>query len=1060
MRAHSSTGVFLAVALFASQAVQAAGETCAIQPGRWTLSYGQKYKNESAASQFNFKISAHFYGDVAFEAACDGSAKVLSSTAAEFDVDAALALPGNAKQTAACEIPMSVTFSGLHFAAGAQADRPSASATVNMTRATGGKGCYGDPALLGAVEAIAAAIRPTIRTMTWQISRNEADVGRPEWLSGHASWGGGDQNFFKSGNADSATQLDSSEFGVTMVPIGKAPELQPLIADIESVFLARIPSVNNTYSANVADWGGKPGEVTFTLSGPGNTSVAKSVAAEQMSGNLASAQFEIGNLDPGDYTVRAVAKNAAGKSSNASDLALRINPVPEWAQPFHLQVESIGGQKCGSRKCVIYTGHETLHWPDTGASLPDIDVPAFIPFIGGKWGFSPISFDATIRPRSLTTQPEFPQLDDGPVTGSGGLSIAGNAISFKMRADSAMRTPMTATALDFTQGKVDAHSAAPSVARFEDPNEKKLEGSIDLLTLVPGASNAYKIPVLGGVAQWLMPSIADYSVTLNLGGAAAFGAPGGNAVKLTGGQLRLDPIVANVGFGPNTAAGGIQLQGQFNGMLAFGLAPLAIEDCNFTFRFFLLIGGGTHTTMIPDDPKLHVIKQCQQQAGADAGLLDDGLHLFASNDDAGRMRSGLRAYAQRRFAANAPLRLSAPAIAVPLTIPPRDGWKPEAVVTEPLQGKLPAGRSETVLVRNANAFAAAPAVAVAADGRFAIAWIAEDAAKPRPVAWQTHVRVFDGKSRSDEIVAGDGAQPNEAPAIAFDGRGHVLVAWSQPRPGSNGYAQMLTPSGYDHNEIVVAVIDAATHAVRRIALTNDTRPDGEPHLAATADGTVWIAWRSAEPGGRNEFEFRAARWDGTSFGNADTFPSGGYAAQWQFAARDAGTAVLVADRIDGATRAVVAFDYASGKWSDARVLAKGLPAQGSSTVAFDAAGKPVFAWSAANGIVAGADGATPVPSSGKAHPLALSAGAAGLSLIVADAAGLRQMDRDAAGNWRERTLTRSFVSLTTTPLARVPDGNWIALRAEVPSLPVRGFPQNADLIANLPARPTAQAGRK
>jgi len=150
MRSQSSRGVFLAVALLASQVVQAAGDACAIQPGRWTLSYGQKYKNQSAASQFNFKISAHFYGDVTFEAACDGGAKVISSTAAEFDVDAALALPGNAGQTASCEIPMQVTFTGLHFAAGAQANRPSASATVSITRAAGGKGCYGDPALLGA----------------------------------------------------------------------------------------------------------------------------------------------------------------------------------------------------------------------------------------------------------------------------------------------------------------------------------------------------------------------------------------------------------------------------------------------------------------------------------------------------------------------------------------------------------------------------------------------------------------------------------------------------------------------------------------------------------------------------------------------------------------------------------------------------------------------------------------------------------------------------------------------------------------------------------------------
>ena len=46
--------------------------------------------------------------------------------------------------------------------------------------------------------------------------------------------------------------------------------------------------------------------------------------------------------------------------------------------------------------------------------------------------------------------------------------------------------------------------------------------------------------------------------------------------------------------------------------------------------------------------------------------------------------------------------------------------------------------------------------------------------------------------------------------------------------------------------------------------------------------------------------------------------------------------------------------------------------------------------------------------------------------------------------------------LTATSLARAPDGNWIALRAEVPNVPARGLPQNADLIANLPAKPAAR----
>lgn len=1052
MRLHPLFPLLFAIALLASSFALAADTGCVIQPGKWGMTYTQKYKNQSGASEFNFQISATVNGAVNFDAACDGSTTITGPSGAntEFDIDAKLALPGST-QAASCEILMNLAFTNLRFVAGSQANRPSASANVSATRAAGGKGCSGDGGMLSTVQAMEAAIQPTTRTMTWQISHDEADVDRPQWLSGPAQWqGNGDQNFFKSANDGSASRLDSSEFGVTMVPIGKNPELQPLTADIENVFLAKVPQVTNTYSANVADWGGKPGEVTFTLSGPGGNVAEKTVAADQMSGNLASAQFEIGNLDAGDYTVRAVAKNAIGRKSGSSDLALRINPVPDWAAPFHLQIESIGGQKCGNHKCVIYSGHNVLHWPDTGTSMPDIDVPAFIPFVGGKWGFSPIAFDATIRPRSLVASAEYPQLDDGPVAGSGSLSIAGHAISFKMRTDSAMRTPMAATALNFTQGKVDGKSAAPSVARFEDPEEKKLEGSVDLLTLVPGASGVYKIPVLGGFVQWVMPSIADYSVTLNLGGAAAFGVPDGKAVKLSGGQIRLDPIVANVGFGPNTPAGGFQLQGQFNGMMAMSLNPLAIQDCNFTFRFFLRAGGGTHTTMIPENPVQHVIKQCQQQADADVDWRNDDLHLLTPTDEAAPVRSGLRTYAYRRFATNAPLRV--PAQAVALTVPARDGWKAEAVVTEPARGNIPAGRREAILVRNANAFLAAPAVAVATDGHFAVAWIAEDASKPRPVAWQTHMRIFDGKSRSDEIIVGDGVQPNEAPAIVFDGHGHVLVAWSQTKPGPAGYEQTLTPAGYDNNEITVAVVDAATHALRRIALTNDARPDGEPHLVVAADGTVWIAWRSAEPGGRNGFEFRAARWGGTSFGNVDTFSSGGYVAQWQLAAHDAGAAVLVADCIDGATRAVVAFDYAAGKWSDARVLANSLPAQGSSAVAFDAMGKPVFAWSTANGVVLSADGATLVSLPAKARPLALSAGASGLSLILAGVGGLQRADGDAAGSWRSKTLTRSFMSLTTTSVARAPDGNWIALRAEVPSELSRGLPQNADIILNMPVK--------
>jgi hypothetical protein len=528
--------------------------------------------------------------------------------------------------------------------------------------------------------------------------------------------------------------------------------------------------------------------------------------------------------------------------------------------------------------------------------------------------------------------------------------------------------------------------------------------------LIPGLKTlTMHIPVIGGFILRQLPSVVETSLSIDISGGVAFGAPK-DKVTVTSGQIRLEPN-GHVGVGINSLLGGAQIQGNLGGHITLGLNPSKIVSCDIHYSFFAAAGSAKGFVTWPSPPVAHKFFDCDKGLSA---ALSPPSSLQPSHTD-------LPPYQVADTSPDA----TVDAIDMTPVVPPRDGWQPPSFVatTDP-------ATNSTLLVKNATAFIANPAIATR-NGVTAVAWIGEDSQKLRPDAFVATVSVERNGQWSKPIVLDD-AGPDGHPAIAIDATGNIVVAWDHDgAPAANTL---------DGTKLMTAVIDPTSLHVSPVPLDLGTGPSGEPQLATSADGHVLLGWRSAESGDKNAFSLGTAAWTGSAWTSPQSIAMPSYPDLWRVATD--GKVAAIAAALSEAAEIRVFVDGGSG-WAPSTPI--GTVARGLALAV--SGGKPVLAWGKESQIdLYGPDGLMDSLESTGA-PMALSGGDAP-SLAYTDAAGTHAAVF-MSGKWHVSDALLGAADWETPPaLASDGNGHWVSATTvtEAESTPFA----NVDLVASAP----------
>ncbi|WP_152536293.1 hypothetical protein [Mesorhizobium loti] len=1023
-----------------------ADEACKMRPGKWMATYGWDIASTVSDQQtMQMQSTGKFYGTTTMTVACDGTVEFEPAQDAAFTVTAKLTMLGQTS-SAECDQPVKLHFNSVQVIAGNTQTKEFPRIEIGLEQSsTGTPSCHGDGpmdvrGMLQSAFSIGGTITPD--KWIWQLTKTEADSGRPEWLSGHQPWNTTEGPIRVPMPASPGATLSKS-YGVTFVPIGKAPDLQTVDAKIDDVFLADTPAVTNTYTLHVADWGGdgvKPKTVTFALDdGQGGTTVT--VDGSQISGNTASADFEIGHLHARSqpYDLKVTAENSLGLSSEAH-YAVKIIPVPPWASTLTnfrpTQVETLTITNSGSDASVYgyqrYEGTKSVPEKPFGGG---IEIPAAVPLIHGFWGIHPTQFQITPRPSSHAGTPAH-----GTVIGQGGLGLGPTQFTFKVRPQSEVTTTTTESELQFTSGTV----------LFQTPEPFTHEFNVNPLDLVASGADALSLPKAVGDALRAAGSVAGAGVTvtagIDKGEADLTTAPAQQAIVLKEAHVGLSAS-ATANISVDLQVVGVGVAGQLAGHLGMKFDPSPhIENCDLTYLFLLFYRNPAlfgSWSIYPSDPSPNTITQCKSsQAAALERPRIPGLMLADITSPLLALRDRL---------SNASLKLTPTLVAdagppsLVFRIPQRPASVRDALVTVAKAYEAPPGRVETALVDAAPSPVAAPAVAAGPDGRMAYAWIGEDLAKPRPASWQLRLRLFDGHAwRDSAVTLGDGQRPDFMPALAFAGNGDLVAAWTESKREGLAAGQVVTDADLAGHEIATAICDGTTGAVKaRAVLTNDALPDLDPQLARGKDGTIWIAWQKRSDLTLNNLEapvsLMTSRLDGVVWSPAEIAASGLAGTRaWRLVAQDTGRALLLVDSTVGNQRSIMSFTHQSGNWAAASTDAvEAGPAGVAGSITPSGAVQRI--WSAGKGIVAATGSAAPVTliAGSGARPLAFNDAGRQWNLLVETSSGLASIGIDPQTHKAgpARALTTTLRSLGTAPsFDLTASGDWVVAHADLPLL--------------------------
>ncbi|MDQ6695186.1 MAG: hypothetical protein M3014_12330 [Chloroflexota bacterium] len=899
----------------------AAGCQSPLTPGHYTGSLGYLVEATREQAPFTIDNSIQYEAAMDLDIACDGqitgkffrNGGSAADSASQFihgKWNMSLTDPaGLMDEKATCDLSATWQVVKGHVSAGA-GGRP----RIDWTFKTGlqGRDCTGDSDLVTLLEGIMSGLNGSSATfdqrdVSWQATGSSASTASSNvpWddpIAAHA--------FGKLQEKATAHQTANWSISLSGPPpptatpkkSKKAPVVSFVHGQLQEFFLESTPAVTNNYSADI-DWRGEqPGSVTFQLDND-------APVAAQVEGNSATAAIEIDNLTAGQNHTITVTAISDGGTAQSPPFTVNIVAVPPWAEPYKLQADA---PEAGASS-VLYNSTASVNIPAEPLEAL-LTIPRFVPFVGGTWGIRPSQFQTGLAVNSG---------GDGsnvPITGAGGFVVGGKEIPVQVdNSTSVVRTKIVNNEVQFVTDVQPGDIVQAATVNFKVPDQTLVSKKLSLIELIPGLSTLLDSGKVGKDIKQFDSSLVQATITGEFSGKGRLGVPN-NKVSLIGGSgtmgvnVLADASISVFGL----ASGGVQ--GNVHGTATFDFSlPPNFTDCSLDAAVFFkysVIGFGSGT--FPNPPTATQLASCSAFGSGRAGSF-----------------------------------LMAPAAATidPPKLTPRSAtWKPEQIVASPVESGTAKIKVST-LVEHANALLASPALASTAGGRMALAWVSEAPDRPRPQAWHIALRLFDGKSWGAAIPLGNGADPSYSPSVAFDGKGHAIVAWAQASGSLLTTSAELTDDMLRSLDIAYSVVDLSSgNIVKSGTMPGDGVMDFAPQLAAARDGSVWLAWESSKDAwfvapDDAPNRLQAARWDGETWQPAEQVSSTfSGVTSWRLAAADAGAALIIAAR-GGKSGEVIALARAGNGWQPEQKLAGDLQPDVMPAVAYDPSGKAVAAWS-------------------------------------------------------------------------------------------------------------------
>jgi hypothetical protein len=1019
-----------------------ASDACAVTPGlyqtTWERMAASTHFPASQGDVLEQLTSVDFSGDITFDIACDGTVTIKNpntSGAYEFKSNS-IVLGKNVDHK---DYPFTIP---LHFAA--------------IGKAKAGFG--GFPTLTVSVQsdgvACPAGVEPIFCPMshtekwTFKGTRDDSDA-KFKTISGHLPFNGAsmanastmDPGTLYAITHTSHAMPDAAKMnvnkgvnfgaqdGYTMVLAATPPDLL-VSQDIESVFLETVPSVTIELRAHVYSWGGTGAigkDVTFDFEGK-----HFDVPASQMHGPDAIVNVEVGNLHAGPHIAIVSATNAAGQTTKAPPYEVHIIPTPPWARKLSGFAARGIDPHCVT-ECVYYSGNKNV--PEKPIAF-GVDIPAIVPFIGGPWGIRSTQFTITPKPQSRLGP------STGSVSGGGQFGLGGKVFDLAPASWSNVTTTTTPTELQFTHGNIG----------FSDQD---VEFTKHLSFLEVFASLGDVLPVKG-VGNWIRQNDgAGIDVGISGGvhkSSLQFAAkPSDPDISISKFETELS-VTASVKALIDLKLLGGGVLGLVNGTLDMSLEPSPkVESCKLQYYLVAVYGSiVTGYSQYPANPAYEPITSCASDATASVGpirQLDDA--LAAAN------RASFFSVAD----AATPPRPEA------MSMPARDPSIQDRLVQRNESHGVPSGRRETTVVDGVPAFVAAPAIAAGPHGHLALVWIGENRSVARPQAWQTRLRIFDGRAwKASAAFVGDG-RPNALPSVAFDGDGNIVIAYSV-NATKNASPSIDAATQFANLEVEVVVCDATTGRVKaRRTLSAGKGPHINAHLVTARDGSVWAAWEtvaSSDYGAQDAASrISVARWNRHAWSPTEIAVANVVGVRtWQLAARDGATATIGLDAMASGSRTVRAYDRSSGGWRETFTKAAAPRTSPRIATGYAADGSPEMLWADGDGIVREQHGvATSLAAHAAGVPVAISDDPSQLDILVETPNGFRSLliDERSGRVARAGAIAAESQTLSAPSVAR--SGNdWILATARVPStLPMHslfgGGPLSVSQAAPAKAKP-------
>jgi len=137
-----------------------------------------------------------------------------------------------------------------------------------------------------------------------------------------------------------------------------------------------------------------------------------------------------------------------------------------------------------------------------------------------------------------------------------------------------------------------------------------------------------------------------------------------------------------------------------------------------------------------------------------------------------------------------------------------------------------------------------PSLALRADGHRLLTYVHDDTSKPQGRGTEIYSLYWNGSSWSGPTRLTDDAQPDFAPAVAYDGSGTGVAVWERSALPA-GITPTLDITFARSLEIAAATWNGSAWS-GVVTLTSNSLLDTAPRLAATGDGGAMALWRTTD----------------------------------------------------------------------------------------------------------------------------------------------------------------------------------------------------------------------